>query len=122
MKVGMPGPGGMIQGCRAYLSLPTWGGKQGLLLDSLGIAWGWAAWGSRHTDCRNSRLVTYTRHPQKHQWDWLDSRAEGRAMSSRIPPVSWPSAGTTLMGFPFPGTKSCSSLEGWRCQGLSTGR
>ena len=31
-------------------------------------------------------------------------------------------AGTTLTDFPSPGTKSCGSPEGWRCQGPSTGR
>ena len=56
MGVRWPGPGGMIAGMRSLLCLPTWGGKQGLLMDSLGMAWGWAAWGSRHTDCRDSRL------------------------------------------------------------------
>ena len=35
------------------LCLPAWGGKRGLLLHSLGMAWGWAAWGSRHTECRD---------------------------------------------------------------------
>ena len=58
MGVGWPSPGGMIPGMQSLLCLPTWGGKGGLLLDSLGMAWGWAAWGSRHTDCRDSRLGT----------------------------------------------------------------
>ena len=57
MGVGWPSPGGMIPGMQSLLCLPTWGGKGGLLLDSLGMAWGWAAWGSRHTDCRDSRLA-----------------------------------------------------------------
>lgn len=56
MGVGWPGPGGMIAGMWSLPCLPAWGGKRGLLLDTLGMAWGWAAWGSRHTDCRDSRL------------------------------------------------------------------
>ena len=28
------------------------------------MAWGWAAWGSRHTDCRDSRLGTHIRPPE----------------------------------------------------------
>ena len=56
MGVRWPGPGGMIAGMWSLLCLPAWGGKRGLLMDSLGMAWGWAAWGSKHTDCRDSRL------------------------------------------------------------------
>ena len=56
MGVGWPGPGGMISEMWSLPCLPAWGGKQGLLLDTLGMAWGWAAWGSRHTDCRDSSL------------------------------------------------------------------
>ena len=36
MGVGWPSPGGMIPGMQSLLCLPTWGGKGGLLLDSLG--------------------------------------------------------------------------------------
>lgn len=43
------------------------GRKRGLLLHSLGMAWGWTAWGSRHTDCRDSRLRDLHQAPQK-QW------------------------------------------------------
>ena len=42
----------------AEQAVPAWGGKQELLLGPLGMAWRWAAWGSRHTDCRDSRLGT----------------------------------------------------------------
>ena len=41
---------------------------------------------------------------QKHQRNWLDSRAEGRAMFLWTLPSLLPSACTMLMGFPSPGT------------------
>ena len=78
MGVGWPSPGGMIPGMQSLLCLPTWGGKGGLLLDSLGMAWGWAAWGSRHTDCRDSRLGTYIRPPRSSgSTGWIKGLREG---------------------------------------------
>lgn len=49
------------QGMQTRLCLPAWAGKQGLLLDSLGLAWSWADWGSGHRDCRDSRLWAFPR-------------------------------------------------------------
>ena len=51
--VGRPNSGVLRLGMQIGLCLPTWVGKQGLLLHSLGMAWGWEAWGSRHTECRD---------------------------------------------------------------------
>ena len=49
---------------------------------------------------------------QQHQWDQLHTRAVGKAMPWQDTTSHLASAGTTLTGFPSPGTKSCSSLEG----------
>ena len=62
----------------------TRGGKQGLLLDSLGMAWGWAAWGSRHTDCRDSRLGTYTRRPRTTSGTGWSKRLQERQCSPSL--------------------------------------
>ena len=61
---GQPGSGVLRLGMWRGLCLPTWGGKRRLLLDLLRMAWGWATWGSRYTDCRDSRLGTYSRCPR----------------------------------------------------------
>ena len=61
---GQPSSGVLRLGMWRVLCLPTWGGKQRLLLDLLRMASGWATWGSRYTDCRDSRLGTYSRCPR----------------------------------------------------------
>ena len=62
----------------------TRGGKQGLLLDSLGMAWGWVAWGSTHTDCRDSRLGTYTRRPRTTSGTGWSKRLQERQCSPSL--------------------------------------
>ena len=83
------------------MCLPAWGGKPGLLLNLLGMAWGRATWGSRHTDPRDSRLGTNNRPSQKHRLDQLHSRAAGRAMSPITLPVPWPLLAQNSWAFPL---------------------
>ena len=83
---------------QSKLFLATSGGKGGLLLYSLGMAWGWPAWGSSHTDFRDARLwscpgpqgVGLPGTPQKHQKNWLVSRNGGRVVSPWTLPSLWP--------------------------------
>ena len=90
MGVGWPGPGGMLAGMWSLPCLPAWGGKRGLLLDKLGMAWGWAAWGSRHTD-QGLQSVGLPGAPQEHRRKRIHSRTGGRAMFPRTPPSLLPS-------------------------------
>ena len=85
----------------SVMCLPAWGGKPGLLLNLLGMAWGRATWGSRHTDPRDCRLGTNNRPPQKHRLDQLHSRAAGRAMSPITLPVPWPLLAQNSWAFPL---------------------
>ena len=109
-----PHPGRMKPGIQSRLCLLTWGGKRGLLLDSLGMSWGChGALGTQTTGTLDCGLPIA---PQKHGRDWLDPRAAGGAVTPGTSPVSWPSADTAFVGSPSPGTKSWGSLGAWRSQ------
>ena len=59
-----PSPRVLRLGIWSGLCLPAWGGKQGLLFNSLGMEWGRGTWCSRHTECRDSILGAYPRPPR----------------------------------------------------------
>lgn len=108
-------PGRMRPGIQSGLCLLAWGGKQGLLLDSLGMSWGCHGASGAHRpqgtlDCGPPMA------PQKHGRDWLDPRAAEGAVTPGTPPVSWPSAGTASLGVHPSQEQSRGSLGAWMSQ------
>ena len=72
------------------LCLAAWGGKRGLLLDSLGVAWGLASWGSGHTECRDFRLGAYPGPASSTSGTSCTQGLLERQCPGRTPLVTWP--------------------------------
>lgn len=100
------------------LYLPTWGGKQGLLLGPLWKAWVWlpGVWAQVAGDSR----LWHALLPQKHWMNQLDSRAEGRAVLPWTPTVP---VSLAQLSWPFLPREQCLEAV-WRVEvlGDSTGR
>ena len=83
------------------LCLPAWGGKLGLLLNSLGTAMGQGHLGLQAHRLQGLQAGNLQQAPQKHRLDQLHSRAAGKAMSPITLPVPWPLLAQNSWAFPL---------------------